>query len=125
MIYRMIITIIITIGAGTMLSAQTLDDYLKTAAENDPGLKAKYTSFEAALEKVAQVNQLPDPQLSLGVFILPVETRVGPQQAKIGLSQMFPWFGTLKSAGSVYQLKAESKYQEFIDAKYKLFKEVK
>lgn len=125
MIYKLFITLILGISSVNWVAGQTLEQYLKTAAENDPGLKAKYAAFEASMKKVAQVNQLPDPQLSLGVFILPVETRVGPQRAKIGLSQMFPWFGTLKTAGSVYQLKAEAKYQEFLQAKLKLFKQVK
>lgn len=125
MIQRLIITCIFAVGVGAMLSAQTPDEYLTTAAENNPGLKAKFTEFEAAMEKVAQVNTLPDPQLSFGVFILPVETRVGPQQAKIGLSQMFPWFGTLDAAGTVYQLKAEAKYEAFLQAKHDLYKKVK
>merc|ERR1711974_383443 len=51
------------------------------------------------MQKVAQVNNLPDPTFSFGYFISPVETRVGPQRAKVGLTQMFPWFGTLKTAG--------------------------
>ncbi len=125
MIYKLLITLIIGVCSAISVTGQTLEEYLKTAAENDPGLKAKYAAFEASLKKVAQVNQLPDPQLSLGVFISPVETRVGPQQAKIGLSQMFPWFGTLKTAGSVYQLKAEANYQQFLKAKLELFKKVK
>lgn len=105
--------------------AQTLEESLKIAAENNPLLKAKYAEFEAALQKVAQVSSLPDPTLSFGYFVSPVETRVGPQQAKIGLTQMFPWFGTLKLAGNVYSLRAEAKYQEFINAKNELFMQVK
>ena len=37
------------------LSAQTtLDTYLQTAAENNPGLQAKFSEYYAALEKVPQ-----------------------------------------------------------------------
>ncbi len=125
MIQRVIITCILVLSVANMLSAQSLKEYLAIAAENNPTLKSKFKTFEAAMEKVAQVNTLPDPQLSFGVFIFPVQTRVGPQQAKIGLSQMLPWFGTLEAAGSVYQLKAAKKYEDFIQTKHELFKEVK
>ncbi|MCB0397347.1 MAG: TolC family protein [Flavobacteriales bacterium] len=105
--------------------SQNLDEYLKAAAENNPGLKAKYAEFEAAMQRVVQVNTLPDPTLSFGYFISPVETRVGPQRAKFGLSQMFPWFGTLAAKGEMTSLMAEAKYQEFLNAKNELYYHVK
>ena len=106
------------------LEAQTLHDYQKIAAEQNPGLQAKYKAFEAAMERVPQVNGLPDPTFSFGYFISPVETRVGPQQARFSLTQMFPWFGTLKASGDVAALNAEAQYQVFLDAKNKLYYEV-
>lgn len=101
-------------------NAQTLDDYFKIAVENNPGLQAVYKEYEAALQKVPQVNTLPDPTFSFGYFISPVETRVGSQMAKFSLTQMFPWFGTLKAQGNVAALMAEAKFHNFIDARNKL-----
>ena len=121
--YILIITVLLL--SGLRINAQTLEESLKIASENNPLLKAKYAEFEAALQKVAQVNSLPDPTFSFGYFISPVETRVGPQQAKLGLTQMFPWFGTLKTAGNVQALQAEAKYQEFLNAKNELYMQVK
>ena len=105
--------------------AQSINDYLKTAADNNPTLKASYTEFEASLKRVSQVNALPDPNLSFGYFISPIETRVGPQQAKFSLTQMFPWFGTLKAKEKVATWQAEVKYQEFLNNKNQLFYQVK
>ena len=102
-------------------SAQTLQDYQRLAAENNPGLQAQYKAFKAALEKIPQANGLPDPTLSFGYFISPVETRVGPQRARVSLNQMFPWFGTLKASGDVATLRAEAQYQAFLDEKNQLF----
>lgn len=121
--YILIITVLLL--SGLRINAQTLEESLKIASENNPLLKAKYAEFEAALQKVAQVNSLPDPTFSFGYFISPVETRLGPQQAKLGLTQMFPWFGTLKTAGNVQALQAEAKYQEFLNAKNELYTQVK
>ncbi|MEQ8424816.1 MAG: TolC family protein, partial [Cyclobacteriaceae bacterium] len=103
---------------------QTLDEYFKIAAGNNPGLLSQYREFEAALQKVPQVSTLPDPSFSFGYFVSPVETRVGPQQARFSLTQMFPWFGTLKAQGDAATLMAEAKYQSFLDAKNKLYYEV-
>lgn len=106
------------------LQAQSLEDYFKQAAENNPGLQSKYKTFEAALQKIPQANALSDPTFSFGYFISPVETRVGPQRAKFSLTQMFPWFGTLKSKGDATALLAEAKYQAFLDARNRLYYQV-
>ncbi|MBN1932167.1 MAG: TolC family protein [Desulfobacterales bacterium] len=119
----MFITIAL-LGIGSMGYSQTLDDYFKIAAENNPGLQAKYKTFKAFLEKVPQVGSLPDPNLSFGYFISPIETRVGPQRARFSLTQMFPWFGTLKSRKNAAAFMAEAKYQDFLDARNKLFYQV-
>ena len=97
-------------------SSQDLVSYQQLAIENNPALKANYKQFEAALTRVQQVNSLPDPTLSFGYFISPVETRVGPQKARFSLSQMFPWFGSLKAQGNVMALSAEASYQQFVEA---------
>jgi cobalt-zinc-cadmium efflux system outer membrane protein len=107
------------------LQGQTLDDHLAEAAENNPGLKARYAEFEAAMQRSAQAAQMPNPTLSFGYFIRPVETRVGPQQAKVGLSQMFPWFGTLKSRSDAATFLAEARYYDFIDTRESLYASVK
>ena len=121
---KYIIITVITLGFSILANAQSLDEYFKIAAENNPGLQAKYKSFEAAMERVAQVSSLPDPNLSFGYFISPVETRVGPQRARFSLTQMFPWFGTLKAQEDAATLMAEAKYQEFLDARNKLYYQV-
>ncbi|MFY0686613.1 MAG: TolC family protein [Cyclobacteriaceae bacterium] len=119
--YLALIVSITTAG----LHGQTLDDYLSEAAQNNPGLKASYSSFEAAIKHISQVNVLPDPNLSFGYFVSPVETRVGAQRAKISLNQMFPWFGTLKLKEEVAQRNVDIYYQQFLDHKNQLFFQVK
>lgn len=77
----------------------TLLDYLRIAALNNPGLEAAFYRWKAALEKVPQVKSLPDPRFNYGYFVQEVETRVGPQEQKIGIAQTFPWFGKLNLRG--------------------------
>ena len=111
----------------SMISAQQedLNNYLKTAAENNPGLKASFNDYMAALEVAPQVKALPDPQVAFAYFISPVETRVGPQRFKISASQMFPWFGTLEAKENASIQAAKAKYEMFEESKSKLFNEVK
>ncbi len=118
------ILIILILFSGMGSFAQTLEEYFKVAADNNPGLLSQYKEFEAALQKVPQVSTLPDPSLSVSAFGQMVETRVGPQMARFSLSQMFPWFGTLKAQGDTATLMAEAKYQSFLDAQNKLYYEV-
>ncbi len=123
-IYKLI-TILLLLFVVEVHAQTELNDYLKTAAENNPDLKAKFSAYNAALEVIPQVGTLPDPQLSFGYFISPIETRVGPQRAKLGLSQMFPWFGVLNAKENVAVQIAKSKYEIFEQAKSKLFFEIK
>ncbi len=122
---KIIILSIFLAFSSSLFAQDILNQYLEIAAKNNPEIKAKFNEYNASLEKVPQVGTLPDPQLSFGFFILPVETKNGPQQAKISFSQMFPWFGTLNSKEDVFISAAKAKYEKFEDAKSNLFFDVK
>jgi len=122
---RYIIFSTLLLLSSLVTAQQELQLYLQTAAKNNHELKAKFNAYLAELEKGPQAKSLPDPQIAFAYFISPVETRVGPQQFKISASQMFPWFGTLKSSENIYIESAKAKYQAFEEAKSKLFHEVK
>ncbi len=123
--YRTIIGMLLLLISFMISAQQELETYLQTAAENNPGLKSKFNDYMAALEVAPQVKALPDPMVAFGYFISPVETRVGPQRVRISGSQMFPWFGTLKAKESVANQVAKVKYEVFLEAKSKLFNEVR
>ncbi len=121
-----IILAILLVFAGFLSKGQEqLNTYLLQAAENNPGLKSRFNNYLSALEKVPQVNALPDPQVAFGYFIQPVETRNGPQQFRLSATQMFPWFGTLKAKENVAAQAAKVKYELFEEEKSRLFHEVR
>jgi outer membrane protein TolC len=124
-IYKSILPVCFLLLNFSAGAQDILDSYLIKAAENNPGLKTRFNEYLAALEVAPQVRALPDPQLAFGYFIQPVETRVGPQEFRISTSQMFPWFGTLRSKENVAIQTAKAKYEAFEEAKSKLFNEVK
>ena len=110
---RNYLAFLLLILAAHMAMNQSLDDYLEVALQNNPDLKAAYFSFEAQLEKVEQVKFLTNPTLGFGYFISPIETRIGSQQTKISLSQIFPWFGTLSAKKAAASLIAAAQFEQF------------
>ncbi len=124
--FRLLYIALISLYCATAVRAQqSVDEFLEIAATNNPGLKARFSDYLAAMESIPQAQGLPDPQLAFGIFIQPVETRVGPQRATLAVSQTFPWFGTLKAQGSAAAQSAEVRLQLFEDAKLRLFKNVR
>ena len=117
--------VIVFIIMMPLLAVCQVEPYLTLAAENNPGLKAKFNAYLAAMERIPQAQTLPDPQVTFGLFVQPVETRVGPQRASLAVSQAFPWFGTLKAQGAVATQMADAKLKLFEDAKLQLFSEVR
>ena len=121
------ILVILLLSQGlTRLTAQpSLERYLQVAAENNPGLKARFSEYMASLERIPQAGSLPDPQVAFAYFIAPVETRMGPQRFRISASQMFPWFGTLQARENVAAQSAKASFEAFEEARAKLFHEVR
>lgn len=122
---KIAIIILLFSGIQTIGFSQSLEEYLTIAAENNPELKAYFNEYLAAMEKVPQVGALPDPELSMGFFIQPMERFMGNQQADIQLMQMFPWFGMLKTQKDEASKMALARYELFRDAKNSLFYQVK
>jgi outer membrane protein, heavy metal efflux system len=103
----------------------TISDYLKYAALNNPGLEASFNRWKAALEKATVMGALADPKFNYAYYIENVETRVGPQEQKFGISQMFPWFGKLKLRKGVAAENAKAARERYEGAKLGLFYRVK
>ena len=79
----------------------SLSELLVVAESSNPGLRAAFDRWTAALGQIPQAKSLPDPKLSYAYFLDSVETRVGPQRQKFGFSQSIPLFGKLGLRGQV------------------------
>jgi len=107
------------------LRADELSDYLTEAARNNPGLEAAFNRWKAEEERIPQARALPDPRISYTYFIQEVETRVGPQQQKVGLAQTLPWFGKRSLRGETASETAEAARQQLEQTKLDLFYRVR
>jgi len=73
----------------------TLEECLLYAERRSPAIEAARNEYEAATAVPAQARALPDPRVTYGYYFNEVETRVGPMQHTMGLSQTLPAPGTL------------------------------
>ena len=113
------------VGFAQENESLSLDSSLVLAATNNPQVKAAYTRYLAALEKVPQVGTLPDPEASFGFFLKPMSLLGGDQVSDMRVMQMFPWFGTLKTARNEASEMAKAKYDLFNVERSDLFFKVK
>jgi len=118
-------TISFLISVSVKSQDLNLDKYLKIAEENNPAIQAEFRAYKADLEKINQVNTLPEPTLSLGYFVSSPETRFGPQQAKLGITQMFPTWGSLDAKEQQFAIQAKATYEKYLFSKKQLYFKVK
>ena len=102
----------------------SLMKYLEIAAKNNPAVQQKFTEYQASLQKIPQVGGLPDPELTAGVFLKPMELVNGNQVADLRIMQMFPWFGVLRNAKDEMSMMANARFEQFRDAKLQLYFDV-
>ena len=126
--YKKLLITFIALGSWIVASSQQYPDsllrYLEIAAKNNPTVLQRFNEYQAALQKIPQVGSLPDPELSAGVFLSPMELVSGNQVADLRLMQMFPWFGVLKYGKDEMSLMANAKFELFRDAKLQVFYDV-
>jgi cobalt-zinc-cadmium efflux system outer membrane protein len=106
-------------------SANRLEEIVEEAILNNPEIKASQREWDAASEKIVQASTLPDPMASYGYFPENVETRVGPQEAKYGLSQKIPFPGKLNLKGKVQASYADMLKEKYEATKRRVIKDVK
>lgn len=90
--------------------SQTMDYFIEKGTSSHPEIE-KWSHFEDAKEsEIEEVKAWPGPQLQFGYGLIPVETRVGPQVFKAGISQSIKWPGLQNAKGEVVE--AELKITE-------------
>ena len=98
-----------------------LEEYLRRAEKNNPGLKAAYHKWRGALERAPQAASLEDPRLSYTEYL---EKTMMPAE-EIRVMQMVPYPGKLELRGRIESAEAEALRKEFEKARLDLRSEVK
>lgn len=124
-IFKYLIFVVFLLGSVNTRAQSELDEYLNIATKNNAELKQAFNEYMASLQKIPQVKSLPNPTIAFAYLAKPVETRMGPQEYLLGISQMFPWFGTLKTKGNIANEMAKAKYEAFLEIKSDIINKVR
>ena len=108
---------IVTFTGHAYSEEVTVDLLIKEALTNNPKIQASYNDWKAAEYKVGYVKGLPDPTASYEYFGENVETRIGPQEYKYGVSQKIPFPGKLGLKG-----KAQAKQANMLEERHEAVK---
>ena len=84
----------------------TLQDMIAYAYNENPDVAAAREAWRAKVESYRVATGLPDPQLTATYFPEPLQTRLGPQDWNVTLSQKIPFPGKLSKAGEVVKTEA-------------------
>jgi outer membrane protein TolC len=102
-----------------------LKDLVEQALENNPGIRRAFGEYEAALQRIPQLTSLPDPMVGVTQYVRSPETRVGPQNTMLSISQRFPWFGKLSDRGKVAAKEAAALEQMYEAKRAEIVRQVK
>jgi len=103
---------------------ENLEGYLNRALSHNPGMTAFEQRYDAAMQRIPQAASLPDPKLQITHFVESVQTRTGPQENVLALSQTLPWFGKLSSGKQAASAEAEALWFAYQDQQLKLARAV-
>ncbi|KAA3630015.1 MAG: hypothetical protein DWQ02_18305 [Bacteroidetes bacterium] len=107
------------------LPGQSLQELQALALEYNFGIKSLKQEYASSLERIGQVSDLPDPEVNAGFFVLPPETRLGPQRVVLGASQMLPWKGTIPAREALVSSKASENLHRIDKEQLKVLYNVK
>lgn len=124
LIFRHLLLTLAALGVWNYAQAQSLEAILQQADTANLMIRAAQLEYQSTLARADGAGVLPDPQLTISVAGSHIETRLGPQQARVTLMQMFPWFGSLDAEKQREAIMAQVAYQEYLDQRNKLFYEL-
>lgn len=104
---------------------KSIESLIEEALENNPQIKAAYNNWQAARYRARWVRGLPDPMAKYTHFGDNVETRVGPQEQKYGVSQRIPFPGKLSLKGKLHDKHAQMLNEKYEATKQEVIKNVK
>ncbi len=85
-----------------------LEKLLSIAFENNDKIQSQTELIDKQKSNSIVAGSLPDPSLSAGYFLSPIETKTGPQEWKIGITQNIPGFGKLSTKEKIGLLQTEN-----------------
>ena len=83
-----------------------LGDLVEYAYRKNPSIQEAREAWRATIEQYRLETALPDPEIMMTYYPEPLETRLGPQDWNVNLTQKIPFPGKLSKAGEVVEAEA-------------------
>ena len=87
------------------------DDQLRSLIgvllDENPGIRSAWAESRSRYQRVDQATSLPDPMIAYRYFVETPETRVGPQEQSLEISQGIPWNSKRRLQGEQARLLAD------------------
>jgi outer membrane protein TolC len=117
-ILSLVLFICLAIQAGFVFSQEvekvTLDLLIEEALKSNPQIQSLKKQWQAKQAKVVSEGSLPQPQAQFTYFGESVQTKVGPQDKKYGLSQKIPFPTKLYLRAKIASKQSEIAYTRYI-----------
>ena len=84
-----------------------LGSLISALLEENPGIRSVWAESRSLYQRVNQARSLPDPMLAYRYFVETPETRVGPQEHALEVSQGIPWRAKRRLQGEQASLMAD------------------
>jgi outer membrane protein TolC len=125
MIKFLIIVIVTVIVNSVEAGEDYLESLIRIALERNPKLQALYSEWQAREANILSETIPPQPQLRFSYFGESIQTKVGPQDRKYGITQKLPFPTKLYLKGKLAQKDAQIAYIKYLLEKRQLIKELK
>ncbi len=102
------------------INAQELETYIQEALMNNPEIQAFELRYNISSEKENEVNTIANTEIGAAYFVSNPETRTGPQEFKVSVKQMIPWFGTITARENYASSLTDVQFVELAIIKRKL-----
>lgn len=112
-------------GNAERIYSQSLDSLIQEAYDNNIELQILEKQYQSRLQVVLQIAPRPDPELGIGLYPLPVETRLGTQLSRISAIQMLPQKGMVEAQKGLAAAKAQPIIEQINAQKLELAYQVK
>lgn len=119
-INKLIISILCSIFFVSVIPGQELEKLIEEALENNPEVQKFELQYQITIEKVNEVNTIPNTEFGVGYFVSEPETRTGAQKAKFSVNQMLPWFGGITARENYVNSLSDANYEDIVIIKRKL-----
>lgn len=107
--------IILALLCATARADDSLDAWIATALEKNPGLLAARQKWEAAKQKVPAARSLEDPMIGVDVERMGTTRFDRYSDTEWMASQKLPWFGKRGARASVAALEAEAEGYRYLE----------